>query len=364
MRTSGCLRSVPVRNRAELVILVVAMVLFTAIAVLRATAPRAQSSFPSTYDTGANGYAGLYEFLQREGVDARRFELPLGELPARATVVFAGDYTIDSFFSAKGSPVLEKWVRRGGKLIVLGSMFPFTRDALGLPKTRAASSKLAWTACGFHGKRLIIGGEFASSLRAVCDRKHSVLLAGSGGAIAVSIKHGLGTVVEVATATPFANAHLGANDNAAFAYDLFAGSKSPMFDERIYGYAAGRTFWEVMPRPVIWAVIVALLTLLLAVIAANVRLAPARALERDDERNSFAYIESLARMLQRGGAAHDIIARLARAAGSFRSPPAGDERGRTALETLRRLGEQRDAGPREVLLAGTIFAQLRKDYEW
>jgi hypothetical protein len=354
-----------VRNRADLVILIVALLLFSAIAVLRATAPRAQPSFPSTYDTGINGYAGLYEFLQREAVDARRYELPIGELPAQATVVFAGDYTIDSsILSAKESSALEKWVRRGGKLIVLGSMFPFTRDALGLPKTRTAASKTAWTACGFRGKRLLVGGEFASSLRAVCDRKHSVLLAGNGGAIAVSLKHGRGTIVEIVSATPFANAHLGENDNAAFAYDLFAGSGAPMFDEHVYGYAAGRTFWQVMPRPVIWAVIVALLGVLLAVVAANVRLAPPRALERDDERDSFAYIESLARMLQRGGAAHDIIARLARAAGSFRSPPAGDERGQAALKTLRRLAERRDAGPREVLLAGTIFAQLRQDYEW
>jgi hypothetical protein len=361
---SHCRRSAPVRNRTDLVLLTVALLLFTAIAVLRATSPHAQASFPSTYDTGANGYAGVYEFLQREAVDVQRYELPLGELPARATVVFAGDYTIDSVLSAKESSVLEKWVRRGGKLIVLGSLFPFTRDALGLPKTRTAASKTAWTACGFHGKRLVVGGGFASSLRAVCDGKHSVLLAGSGGPIAVLLKHGRGTIVEIVSAAPFANAHLAENDNAAFAYDLLAGSGAPMFDEHVYGYAAGRTFWQVMPRPVIWAAGVALLGVLLAVIAANVRFAPARAVERDDERNSFAYIESLARMLQRGGAAHDIIARLARATGSFRSPPAGDERGQAAFKTLRRLAEKRDAGPREVLLAGTIFAQLRKDYEW
>lgn len=353
------------RNRTEIAILVAALLLLTVVSALRATAPRAHTSFPSTYDTGANGYAALYEFLQREGVNPQRYELPLGELPARATVVFAGDYTIDSsVLSAKESAALEKWVRRGGKLIVLGSMFPLTRDALGLPKTRASASKEAWTACGFHGARRVVGGDFASVLRTGCDRKHSVLLAGRAGAVAVSIKHGRGTIVEVVTPALFDNAQLAAHDNAAFAYDLFAAAGAPQFDERVYGYAAGRTFWQVMPRPVIAAVIIALLALLLAIVAANVRLAPARALERDDERNSLAYIESLARMLQRGGAAHDVITRLARAAAGFRSPPPGDERGRADFDELRRLGGRRDAGPREVLLAGTIFAQLRKDYEW
>ncbi len=353
------------RNRTEIVILVVALLLFTVFSALRTATPRARSSVPSTYDTGANGYAALYEFLQREGVSAQRYELPLGELPARATVVFAGDYAIDSsILSAKGSAALDKWVRRGGKLIVLGSMFPSTRDALGLPKTRAAVSKDATTGCGFRGALRVIGGDFTSVLRTACDGKHSVLLRGRGGALAVSIKRGRGTIVEFVTPTLFDNAQLAAHDNAAFAYDLFAGAGAPLFDERVYGYAAGRTFWQVMPRPVIAAVAVALLALLLAIIAASVRLAPARALERDDERNSLAYIESLARMLQRGGASHDVIARLARAASAFRSPPLGDDRGRAALDELRRLGERRDAGPREVLLAGTIFAQLRKEYEW
>ncbi len=353
------------RNRIDVAILSVALLLFTAFSVLRATAPRAHSSYPSTYDAGPNGYAALYEFLQRERVNVQRYELPLGELPARATIVFAGDYTIDSsILSAKESAALERWVRRGGKLIVLGSMYPFTRDALGLPKTRPSGSKTASTACGYRGTRRVVAGDFASSIRAVCDRKHYVLLAGRGGAVAVSLKHGRGTIVEFVTPALFDNARLAARDNAAFAYDLFAGAGSPMFDERVYGYAAGRTFWQVLPRPVIAAVIVALLALLLAILAANVRLAPARALERDDERNSLAYIESLARMLQRGSAAHDVIARLARAAGGFRSPPLGDERGRAAFEELRRLKERRSAGPREVLLAGTIFAQLRKDYEW
>ncbi len=351
------------RNRTEIAILIVALLLFTVLSALRAAAPRAHSSFPSTYDTGANGYAALYEFLQREGVDAQRYELPMGELPAGATIVFAGDYTIDSVLSAKESAALDTWVRRGGKLIVLGSMFPFTRDSLGLPKTRSAVSKVARTGCGFRGARRVVGGDFASVLQTVCDSKHSVLLMARGGAVAVSLKRGRGTIVEFVTPSLFGNAQLAAHDNAAFAYDLFAAARAPLFDERVYGYAAGRTFWEVMPRPVIAAVIVALIALLLAIVAANVRLAPARALERDDQRNSLAYIESLARMLQRGGAAHDVITRLARAAAGFRSPP-GDERGRAAFDELRRLGERRDAGPREVLLAGTIFAQLRKDYEW
>jgi len=103
---------------------------------------------------------------------------------------------------------------------------------------------------------------------------------------------------------------------------------------------------------------------LIAIVGANLRSAPPRTLESEDERDSSAYIASLAGMLQRGGAARDIIARIAKAASGLRSPAANDERGRRAFAELNDLKGRHDAGPREVLRAGTIFAQLRKDYEW
>ena len=352
-------------RQIDSVILGVALFLFAAVSLLRASAPHAHPSFPSTYDAGANGYAALYEFLQRENVDASRYELPVGQLPPKGTLVFAGDYAIDpSFLSAKIASSLEAWVRKGGRLIVLGSVFPATRDALGLPRTHAAGSKEAWTACGFRGARRVVGGEFAMNMRTSCDRKHSVLLAGRDGAVAVLLKHGRGTIVDIVTPTMFDNVRLAVRDNAAFAYDLFSAGAPPQFDERVHGYAQGRTFWQVLPLPVRAAVVVAILALLIAIVAANIRLAPARRPEADDERTSFAYIESLARMLQRAGAAHDMIARLAKAAAGLRKPAPGDERGSAAFAELRRLGERADAGPREVLRAGMIFAQLRKDYEW
>ena len=352
-------------RRADLAILGVALFLFVAISLLRASAPHAVPSFPSTYDSGARGYAALYEFLQRERIDAGRYELPIGQLPAGGTLVFAGDYLVDDgFFSAKTGALLEKWVRRGGRLIVLGNVFPATRDALGLPKTRAVASKAAATGCGFHGARRIVAGEFSAAIRATCDRRHAILLAAKSGAVAVLMNHGRGTIVQVVSPTIFDNLRLAGRDNAAFAYDLFSAGPPPRFDERVHGYARGRSFWQVLPAPVLAALYVAGFALLLAILAANIRLAPPRRKEEERDPNSFAYIESLGRMLRRAGAGHDIITRLANAAAGLRSPAAGDERGRAAFAELRRLQERRDAGPREVLRAGTLFAQLRKDYEW
>ena len=353
------------KPRMDLILLGVALALLVVVSLLRAAGPRAHPSYPTTYDSGANGYAALYEFLQREGIDAAQYELPLADVPAHATLVVAGDYALDpSLLSTKRSSALDAWVKHGGRLIALGSVFPAARDVLGLPSARAVSSKDVWTSCGYRGPRLHVGGEFTAVLRARCGKGQSVLLASRNGAVAVVVKRGRGEIVEIVTPTVFDNLRLAERGNAAFAYDLFSAGAPPLFDERVHGYAAGKTFWQVLPWPVRAAVLVALVVLLIAIVGANLRLAPARQLEIEDERDASAYIASLASMLQRGGVARDIIARIAKAASGLRSPAANDERGRRAFTELNDLKERHDAGPREVLRAGTIFAQLRKDYEW
>jgi hypothetical protein len=353
------------KRRSDLILLGVALALLVAVSLLRAAAPRAHPSYPSTYDSGANGYSALYEFLQREDIDAARYELPLADLPKRATLVVAGDYALDpSVLSTKRTSVLDTWVRHGGRLIVLGSVFPTARNVLGLAPVRSFASKDVWTSCGYRGPRLHVGGDFAMVLSTKCGAGRAVLLASRGGTVAAAFKRGRGEIVEVVTPTVFDNLRLAERDNAAFAYDLFSAGAAPLFDERVYGYAAGKTFWQVLPWPVRAAILIAGLALALAIVGANLRLAPARQLESEDERDSSAYIASLAGMLQRGGVARDIIARIAKAASGLRPPAANDEPGRKALSELNGLRERYDAGPREVLRAGTIFAQLRKDYEW
>jgi hypothetical protein len=135
------------------------------------------------------------------------------------------------------------------------------------------------------------------------------------------------------------------------------------FDERVYGYAAGKSFWDVLPAPVRVAIVIAAGTLLLGIIGANLPFAAPYAPEAPDERDSGAYIASLARMLQRGGAAAEAIARIrGRCEHALSSRAAGDERARMLLRELRTLEATPRPGSHEVLAAGRIFARVRKDY--
>lgn len=352
-------------RRTEAIVLTIGLALFVLFSVLQSNARHTRSSSPSTYDAGANGYAALYEFLQRERIDASRFEKPLGRLGPGGTLVVAGDYVIEPIFSAKNSANLETWVRKGGRLIVLGALYPGTRDALGLPHASPASNSVAQTACAFHGAPLRVAADFPAAMIVRCRGKRTLPLLENGAETVATIsKHGRGSIVYVVTPAILDNAHLALRDNAAFAYDLFADGPPPQFDEYVYGYGSDKTFWQVLPAPVLAGVAVALFALLLAVIGANIRLTPPRRLFREDRRDSFAYIESLARMLQRGGTARDTVGRLANASAALRPPAPGDTSGQNAFAELRALSEQPDATPHDVLRAGVIFNRLRKDYEW
>lgn len=340
--------------RREIGVLIVALAGLIVLALLRANGSHT-SSVPSTYDTGANGYAALYEFLQREGLATERFELPLTQLPARGSLVVAGDYQLEAIaLGSRGLATLDSWVRHGGTLFILGATTALTTNSLGLPASRFATANRAWSGCGFRGRRIVVSADFPAALRASCSKQNAVLLAGRNGAIALSVRRGRGHVVEVVTPAVFDNLHLSRDSNATFAYDLFSRG-AVAFDERIFGYVEGRSFFSVLPWLVKIAIAIVLASLLLAIIGGNLPFAPARTIERVQQRDSSEYIASLARLLQRGHAGRDAILRLVRALPHKAA-------GRHEFTELNDLAERYDPAPRDVYRAGVLFAALRKDY--
>lgn len=345
----------------EIAVLVPALIVLAVVSLLR-SAPEGGYSSPSTYDTGPNGYAALYALLQEEGIPARRFESPEGQLPNRSALVVAGDDALDpTLFRAFAGRELRAWVTGGKRLVILGSVS--APDKLDLPEAHSQPESVeARTGCGFGGSTVRVTGQFDSSLSASCGASRAIILTGSRGPVGIAIGRGRGQIVEAVTPTIFDNLHLSQGNNAAFAYDVFAGGAPPAFDERVYGYEQGRTFWQILPWPVHLAIFIVLGSLLISIVGGNLRFAPPRLPEAEDERDSSAYIASLARMLQRGGAAREIVARLAKTAAGFHIPAAGDDDARRAFAELRGLEGRYDLTPADVVRAGRVFAQLRKQY--
>ena len=131
-------------------------------------------------------------------------------------------------------------------------------------------------------------------------------------------------------------------------YEALAGKGLVAFDERPYGYDRTRSLWSVLPAPVHAAFWVAVLAVVLALIDANVRFAPAIARDPPADRDSSDYLRSMAALLRRGGAGRSSIERFARA-----YPNSLD------LAELAAITRPSNA---QVLRAAASYAALRKDH--
>lgn len=358
----------PRRRVLDVAILAAAIVLIAVLASLRAARTAGQYSEPSTHDTGANGYAALYDMLAREEVRVERFDLPLGELSrSSGTLVIAGDGGLRAAAPSQSAlEFLDRWVKGGGRLVVLDAAISRgARRTLALAQMRTFVLRgIAVTGCGFAPvlRGSAVAGAFAGGYDPACGAHRATLLSVDSRAAGIIYRRGRGTIALLSTATVFDNLHLSQRGNARVAYALL-GTGPALFDERVHGYAAGRTFWEVLPQPMWIAIAIAVLAVLLGVAGANLPFAPPAQVQVPEERDSGAYIASLARMLERGGASREAIARItARCEVVLKPRAGGDERARMLLRELRTLEATPRPGPHEVLHAGRIFARVRKDY--
>lgn len=346
------------------------LLIIAILAVLRSSTGTARLSVPSTYDTGPNGYAALYELLARQGVNVTRYEAAYGDLPHGAALAVAGDYAIDRIAaSANALDGLRSWVAAGHMLFVLGETSPGARRALRIPDVQSLGTARpqASTACAFIPSRrgLRVVSQFASGYARGCSASRAAVLRTGGVAPAIEYSLGRGSVFVSTTPEIFDNLDLPRAQNARVAYDVFSRAPGLAFDERPYGYARGRSFWEVLGWPVRVAAAIALLAVLLAAVGANVPFAPPYEEPDAGGRDTSAYIASLASMLERAGAAREIVGRLCARSEQVLVRRAGvDER---AAQLRRRAGELArisDPAQADVVAAGELFAAVRKEYGW
>lgn len=367
MRRSRSRKAMPRKRFADLAIVIAALVLLVALAFLRQSQQARQISIPSTYDTGANGYAALYDLLAREGTRVQRFELPLGELSSKnAALVLAGRDALAGAASSTGTlQFLDRWVHAGGTLVVLDdAVSASARRTLALPQAhQIVRQTRAFAGCAFAGRLrgAQIAGAFTGGYTSACKGDRATLFSAEHTAVGIALKRGRGAVVLLTSPSVFDNLHLAQQSNARAAYALLGGG-TVIFDERVHGHAAGRTFWEVLPMPMHVAIWLAIGIVLIAIVGANLPFAPPIAPQAPEERDSGAYIASVAHMLQRGGAAREAILRISGRCTQVLSVRPRDELARMLLRELRTLEAIPRPGAHDVLHAGHIYARVRKEY--
>ncbi len=354
------------RRLADVAAAAAAIVVLIVLVLLKASLVEQQVSVPSTYDTGPRGYAAVYDLLSREGLQVTRYGDTISQLFSRKGIlVLAGD---DALVRAAGTQAqaaaLEAWVHDGGTLAVFGSSASLAAGRFGIPPLRPASGALATAGCGLRPAAIIVAGNFSQGTHASCENGRKTLLRIRDRAVALAYRRGKGTILFISTPSVFDNEHLAQRANAQFAYTLLSGG-TVMFDERIYGYANGKNFWQVLPLPMRAAILIASATLLVAIVGANLPFAPPNIPDSADARDSGEYITSLARMLEAGGAQRAVVQRLcAQMQGILRTRASSDERARDLLDRVGSLESLSGPRTRDVLAAGRLFARVRKEYGW
>jgi hypothetical protein len=292
-------------RRSDLWILIAGAVLLSVIALARDAAERQPPpSVFSSYDTGRSGYAAWYDVAQKAGLPVRRFERALGTLDGDVGTLVIGGYENDPSakpLDANDAKLLESFVKRGGRLVVLDDEFAGNRDLTpGVGTTVDASERdaIALANDRFTAGVSRVSGPVDAVFR-FSERQGVPLLANRSGVVAIAYTYGKGEVVAVTAPALLGNANLAHDDNAAFGYDLLAGHGAIAFDEYVHGYDEGTTFWNALPPPVHAAVYLTVVIVLLALVGANVPFVPPLTLEPPDERDSSGYIDAMAALMRR-----------------------------------------------------------------
>jgi hypothetical protein len=341
----------------------------------------------SSYDASAGGYRAFYELLQRERLPVERFERrPLFLDSSIATLVYAEPLPFDPSqgpSSQADARVIEFWVKAGGTLVYFGHddaaakagvlQLPYSTAAAARPQAAVVSGQLRDA-----GVRSL--ATIASPLRWKLPAGHARALFDDGrGPVTIAYRFGRGSVVATIDETLLDNQGLATADRARLALALVRHSPAAgtiWFDEAIHGYLVPEHWWSVVPVPFVYATIVAVLALLIAIAGAAMRFGPPIVPPPRDDRSSADFIDALSTLLERGNASGKATAdavrssshTLARSLGLAADAPPGevlaridDQERRSAFETMLALANDPAPSGTTFVRAVALAQRLRKD---
>ena len=359
----------------------------------RAQAPRYDTF--SSHDAHKGGYRAWYELLARLGGHVERFTQRPAFLDSSIDTLIVAPNLREFALRVERTgdtigllqPIdyenLRVWVRRGGRLIWVtdGS----SDGSLHLPEMTSNAPKrddaVTVTISPLTSGVSAISGTSPLRVRFASAAKVQPLVADDSGAVVAEYPYGQGTILIVTDQSLFENERISTAGNARLAYNLATDGNPKAtiaFDEWVHGYAAGPTWWAILPAPVRAGVIIAAVALLLLLIGSALRFGPTARLPENAERTSAEYLASMAQLLTRGKASRKALRDLAEltlhdvAAGAGLSDRAGitelvarlegvsPERAAAVreLDALRKLDHPND---RDLVRAARLCATLRKE---
>jgi flagellar basal body-associated protein FliL len=318
------LRGLPLRDIALLAVAIALITTFNLLGAHNGEEQAQSLDSYSSYDAASGGYRAWYELLQREKIGVERFEQRPAFLDRKLdTLVWSEPIEFDPRQTSNTKAdirALQDWVKAGGRFVYLGHDENAAKQGvLKLPRTKALKNAKD------DGKNLTIAAELSSegvgrvafdtNLRWKAPKRATVLVADAAGPLALSYSYGKGQVVAVLDETAFENARIARADNARLAYVLANPRRAGAlvaFDEAAHGYLVPETWWQIMPRPLLIALAIAVVALVVAFTGAAIRLGPPLTPPARTDATSAEFIDSLAALFERGRAATKALEEVAR----------------------------------------------------
>ncbi len=324
----------------------------------------------SVFSTSPEGLSVLSAYMEELGVRTQTLQ-DFDELPRRATVVLAAERPLEKRPSSAEKARVMRWVRDGGRLVLLGRQ---ADELVGLVGDLGGRSTEG-------GRSLLHMPAYADGVREVHLGSDRILTAGpqwvthakdEAGQMVISRAIGLGEVVWVADTHPATNEGISEADNARFVTVLLAGPGRPVhFDEYHHGYVRSGGAWARLGSGGRVAVMLLAASALLALLARARRLGPPIPAPQVRSARGGGFVGSLAELYRRAGArtqaldslADGLVRSVARRHGSAEIGLARHPSAAGAVERVAELKQRGGVSEDEFIQAAGAIRRARRELE-
>ncbi len=302
------------RQWVTMVVVLAGLLLFTLI-----SAPSSPQSVGSTYSRAPEGYGAWYAYMENSGAKIERLRKPIDDKFFNTTTpnttiiqVLADD---DSNHLGQYN-VNSKGIEKGNRIVIIGSKK--------IPGGRIRATQANFNSSPISPDNRAITLQttkrYIPSENPVLAQPINPRLKDEFGAIVIESKIGRGAILYVIPQFLGANAYQDTN-NFAYLKDLVKNDRI-VVDEYIHGYRDAETAKEegkadvfefLAQTPLILAVIQLFILMAVLIYGKSWRLGPVKTLEAPPINNSRAYIQALARILQKANSTDFVTETLGKA---------------------------------------------------
>lgn len=268
----------------------------------------------SLYSEAPEGGRIYYLLLRKIGYRVSPWRKPLSSLTDHDKVLLT--ISPSSHFSESECSHIEKWVKKGGELLVADGSPNAIYSHFGIivypgGRTRPREIPVTLALRGGGAKSIIVTSGMRVKFSRSIDVEH--LIFDELGTVMARLTLGNGHITVMTAPEIFSNTGLLKGDNAIAMMNIpcFTDSrKSLNLDEYHHGLSQGRSQVELFSLPLKLFLLQILLVSLLYFISRSIRFKRMIPLPSPEKRESREFISVMARLLQRAGAGKDVLSIL------------------------------------------------------